>query len=1538
MNNVSKKVTDINVHIFNADKTHPRVCKPYNMYRNKRRPYSFTSFYPSNSVVSAVGDKLNIVNVENSNAEGTMMHSRTIEADCTSSAATSQVLSDFVVDTARGVGAERLNNAPICAHAVNSINDIVVEMRSDILANENTPKRIWESSLQPGSTSGHCSIQGSATRCATPAPTYNVGGKQDVGKMSTESSQLDLINRVAEVLGISADSSARESKESRMSDEDLDISWQVLKLVTENNLDNDIKYVPDGEIATLGVSSKNSVNNDDVELEEVLVKHMALKALVDSVETKMLVDSGAEITVVRAEGEHPRVDTTEVDRVLTTAHGGTIKTYGMRWVTVTIGHHMIRIKAYVADINRPFILGRDGLKMFRAWLNFENDRLFVYAGPECIDTRVLGVSSGLYTPLEVYEIARDSASSTAVKSFDIPDTRIKDKEPESIQAVQDGDNDYDRVVAPPVEGWVADHVEHPGLKKVLKKFKAVFAENPKAPPNTTKVVHAIYTTGPPIKARPYRTTPEKETAIEKELDMMLSNNIIRPSVSEWASPVVVVKKSDGTWRFCVDYRALNACTVKDSYPLPRIDQILRVLAGHKYYVTLDLASGFWQIKLEEASKHKTAFVTKRGLFEFNVVEFGLVNAPSTFQRMMEEVLSGLLDKICTVYIDDITIFADSMDVLAERLEEVFSRLRKFNLSVKRSKCHFAATQAKHLGHLISESGIASDPEKVRAIVEYPRLNDERQVRAFLGLAGYYRDYIQGFATIAAPLTEISSPSKEFEWTAECEEAFGKLKQALISAPVLVSPKPGNPYVVSCDASAVGIGSVLKQEHGVIEFGSRALTKTERRYTATERECLAVVWGVQRFSYLIQGVHFKVITDHQALKWLKKLKFEKLTGAHGRLARWVFELDAYDMEIEHRPGSEQGDSDGLSRGPLPIPENDEEVELNAIEAWPVEDGELKPGWRRFRYTDAEGVQKWLDVPRFDNKAERLAASAEINILFPVFVPNAVQPPDDIANPPTEAEHPVDPEREVNIEDILDLIKSKSDADEYISMIKKYLLLHELPDNVLDKPRVARTIVRDAEIYEVIDGVLFRRCRDPLAEHNIKLLPVVPRTLVSHVVTTMHTLNNHLGVTRTLEQISKRFWWFGMAKDVSEILKACITCQRVKGGTVTNHGRLRPIPAATHPGQRVACDIVGPLRRTSSGAKYILVFTDYLTRYVQIYALSNANATQVGDCLLDYLCRFGPPEQLLSDRGTAFLNDVIISFQRVFSIHKVNTSPYHPQTDGLVERFNGTMEQMLRAYSSREKKDWDRYLSLVAFAYNTTVHSSTHATPYELMFGQQCILPFEVAMHNALNLDASGTVVRPIQAARIHELRSRMGNIWARARRWLVKNQEYQSYYYNLRRVDKELHDGDLVLMNVYGAAHLNDDEEVTKKLRCEWYGPYKIKTIKRKDPVTQVEVIDKLNYLLEPAHPDVRASLANGIVHIRRIKKLDLLPERYRTKPGEIELYENDLVDMAEPDLPEEPEPEPLIIDPNPYDEPELLAEQQAAVDRERQGAAPGNQL
>ena len=452
------------------------------------------------------------------------------------------------------------------------------------------------------------------------------------------------------------------------------------------------------------------------------------------------------------------------------------------------------------------------------------------------------------------------------------------------------------------------------LLGLLMDFRDILAGSSADLGQTTQIQHSIFTGDhKPIRQPPRRVPVGQRHEVRTELQAMLNKGVIQPSTSPWASPLVLVRKKDGSIRFCADYRKLNAVTRKDAYPLPRIDETLDTLSGSVLFTTLDLLSGYWQVQVHPHDKEKTTVCTPEGLFEFNVMPFGLCNAPATFQRLMDCVLAGLHWETCLVYLDDVIILGKTFDEHLVNLHGVFQRLHDAGLKLKPSKCNLCQNQVKFLGHVVSGNGVAADPSKVESIKTWPTPSQCKEVQQFLGLCNYYRRFIRNFATIAKPLHRLTEKAHNFEWTRECEEAFGELKSALTTAPILSFPVVDAPFILDTDASNVGIGAVLAQEvdgvERVIAYGSRLLTKSERRYCVTRRELLAVITFLQHFRPYLLGRHFVVRTNHGSLTWLRNFK-----DPEGQLARWLERLQEHHFDIVHRPGCLHGNADALSRIP------------------------------------------------------------------------------------------------------------------------------------------------------------------------------------------------------------------------------------------------------------------------------------------------------------------------------------------------------------------------------------------------------------------------------------------------------------------------------------------------------------------------------------------------------------------------------------------------------------------------------------------------
>lgn len=419
----------------------------------------------------------------------------------------------------------------------------------------------------------------------------------------------------------------------------------------------------------------------------------------------------------------------------------------------------------------------------------------------------------------------------------------------------------------------------------------------------------------PVKQRAYNYSPKVLEAMHAELDVFLLEDKVEPSQAEWASPVVMVRKPDESYRFCVDYRQVNKITKGDSYPMPNLSSLLDSLSKARYMSKIDLKNAFLQVPLsDESSKDITSFIVPgRGLFRFKVMPFGLTNSPATFQRLVDKLFGPDLFPFVIAYLDDILIVTPDFETHCRLLQEVFHRLQKAGLKVNADKCDFCCQEIKYLGYVVTPEGLSTDPDKVAPVINFPPPKTIRQLRRFLGMAGWYRRFIPNFSSIAAPLTALQKKNSRWRWTEDQEHSFDALKEAITSAPILARPDFSLPFVLITDASQVGLGAVLVQVQDgierVITYSSRTLSASERNYSVTERECLAVVWGISNHRQYLEGFEFKVITDHSSLKWLLNLK-----DPTGRLARWSLKLQQYRFDVEYRKGSQNVVADTLSRIP------------------------------------------------------------------------------------------------------------------------------------------------------------------------------------------------------------------------------------------------------------------------------------------------------------------------------------------------------------------------------------------------------------------------------------------------------------------------------------------------------------------------------------------------------------------------------------------------------------------------------------------------
>ncbi|KAJ1178382.1 hypothetical protein NDU88_003628 [Pleurodeles waltl] len=453
-------------------------------------------------------------------------------------------------------------------------------------------------------------------------------------------------------------------------------------------------------------------------------------------------------------------------------------------------------------------------------------------------------------------------------------------------------------------------------RKVLQQFAELFSLTPG---QTHLCTHDVDTgDSMPVKNKIFRQSDQVKESIKVEVHKMLELGVIEYSDSPWASPVVLVpkphtKEGKREMRFCVDYRGLNSVTKTDAHPIPRADELIDKLGAAKFLSTFDLTAGYWQIKMAPGAKEKIAFSTPDGHYQFTVMPFGLKNAPVTFQRLVNQVLAGL-ESFSAAYLDDIAVFSSTWQDHLVYLKKVLKALQSAGLSIKASKFQIGQGTVVYLGHLVGGGQVQPLQPKIQTILDWAAPKTQTQVRAFLGLTGYYRRFVKGYGSIVTALTELTSKKmpKKVNWTVECQQAFDTLKQAMCTAPVLKAPDYSKQFIVQTDASEHGIGAVLSQtnDDGLdqpVAFISRRLLPREQRWSAIEREAFTVVWSLKKLRPYLFGTHFLVQTDHRPLRWLMQMK-----GENPKLLRWSISLQGMDFIVEHRPGTAHANADGLSR--------------------------------------------------------------------------------------------------------------------------------------------------------------------------------------------------------------------------------------------------------------------------------------------------------------------------------------------------------------------------------------------------------------------------------------------------------------------------------------------------------------------------------------------------------------------------------------------------------------------------------------------------
>lgn len=882
------------------------------------------------------------------------------------------------------------------------------------------------------------------------------------------------------------------------------------------------------------------------------------------------------------------------------------------------------------------------------------------------------------------------------------------------------------------------------VKDLLRKNLALFPPDG-APLGRAKGVEHRINTGDalPVKSPLRRLSPQDREVLGKEIDSMLAKQVIKPSFSPWASPVVMVKKKDQTYRVCLDFRRLNDITRKDSYPIPRMDDSLDSLGGAKYFSTLDLASGYWQIPVTPEDVPKTAFNTPFGLFECLTMPFGLCNGPATFQRTMDQVLGSLRWDICLVYLDDIIVFSSNFESHLERLQTVFSRLKEAGLTLKARKCHFFKRQVEYLGHIVSEEGVAPDPAKVEAVQGFPLPSNVKELRRFLGKIGYYRRFIKNFSLVAAPLHHMIQAGVKFHWSDEALEAFQTLKDRMMSSVILAFPRFDLPFILETDASAIGVGALLSQEVNNVErpicFASQKLSKSEQNYSVIQREILAARWALQQFRPYLLGRHFILKTDHNPLVYLRQQKHLKPT-----LARWALEFEEFTFEFQHRPGKENERADALSRAPVREPPVDTENSHMFLDQFQEKKIGARTAENREIHPQQEHVSGAVTSDRYRPEI--------IGFL-------------DFSNPDNLREWVDEQLGDVYLGLLIRMIKNSEQGQalpEYTSIeddsLKTYLTLWKKGQLILKS------------------GLLYR-----ITEEGLEIL--VPKSKVPHILSSFHNHQTagHLGVKKTRDRLRNCAYWVGIDTDVADWIRSCTECQLKQRASPIPSAPLQPIQHAERPFQMMAADILSGLPETPSGNKVILVVSDYFTRWIEAFPLPDEKAETIARKLVDEIfLRFGLPEQFHTDQGRQFEGTLMAEICRLLGVRKTATAIYHPQSDGLVERFNRTLLSMLRSYVVDCPEKWDTWLPTLLFAYRTSVQQSLRKSPYEVMFGIKPRTPIEFDVLPGFRQPFAGELAHTLQ-----EMRQRvLGN--------LRTAQERQKIHYDARqKFMSAWEEGDLV---------------------------------------------------------------------------------------------------------------------------------------------------
>jgi len=940
------------------------------------------------------------------------------------------------------------------------------------------------------------------------------------------------------------------------------------------------------------------------------------------------------------------------------------------------------------------------------------------------------------------------------------------------------------------------------VTQLLKEYTDLFPDKlpPGLPPRRPLDHRIDLIAGSTPPSRPaYRVSNSELDECRKQLDELLAQGHIRPSQSPYGAPVLFVKKKDGTMRMCIDYRALNKITIKNGYPLPRIDELLDRLYKAKYFTKLDFHSGYHQIGMHPDDVEKTAFRTRYGSFEFLVMPFGLQNAPSTFTQIVQETLRPVLDKFAVSYLDDILIYSDTIEDHRDHVRQVLQLLRNAKLYAKRSKCEFFKTKISFLGHTISGDGLQMENSKVKAILDWPTPQTPSALKSFLGLAGYYRRFITHFSHSAAALHELSNKEKpDYRWTPKAQECFDELKLKMSKEPVLSIADDQKPFTIQTDASGFAYGAVLLQEHNgdlrPVAFASHKMLPAETRYPVHEQELLAVVKALQEWRHYVLGRPLTIETDHKSLEFL-----QTQPTLSSRQARWMETLSQFDFTIKYRKGNTNIVADALSR------------RADHQDAGPI-----------------THVNPW----------NKLASM----VTYTMDHMNCIQVPMD---------NDKDEEQQFATWNVSSIINQS-----LLDSIKKAYLNDPVTKPFIDG---TNTIASANAVDTLKRSVLpLKKGTDDLLYLHQRIYVPDDEPLKTELLRLHHdTINNgHTGVTKTNEKLSRYFYWPRITTSVRTYVTTCLICQQNKSRNQLQSGLLNPIPTPDIRWDVVTMDLITQLPTSKSGNDAIVVWVDKFSKMVHyVPCRTTITAPELARLFLDTIVRHhGLPSNIISDRDSKFTSDFWKELWKTFDTQLNMSTAYHPEADGQTERANRTLEEMTRAYVNYHQTNWDETLTILEFAYNNSVHSSTGYTPFFLNYGQHPRTPVLSALR--INMNSANATAEEMLEQLYESLEVAIKNI--------TDAQTNQAKYANQHRRVVTFQVGDQVMLST---DDIKPKDQRAKKLLAKWIGPFKV-----------IAIVNNVSYRIELP----KTMRIHNVFHVSKLKAYRdgnvLFPSRPNPKP------------------------------------------------------------